>query len=92
MPVQGKININGKNSTGKSIKYTIYDDSMTSEYTNTSRSGSTFNEDILLAPGTHYILMEKDDESAMGPYNFILDYMMNVPTVTAKNLTESIYF
>lgn len=85
MPVQGKIIMDGKNAASDYIRYTIYDDSKTSEYTNRAKAGSNITENISLAPGTHYILIEKEDEKCLGSYKFILDYVMDVPAVTVKN-------
>lgn len=80
LPEASNVSISLTNSTKDTLKYTFYDSSVNSSYTNTVRSGQKADQTIQLAPDTYYLAITKEKDSANGSYNFLISSVKIVET------------
>ena len=75
VPADGLITMNLTNSTGNTVKYTVYDQSMNPAYTNTVGGGNKTSQPVSVKSGDYYLAVAKEDvNKGTGSYTFSIDY------------------
>lgn len=76
VPASGLITLNLTNSTSNTIKYTVYDESLSPAYTNTVRSSEKTSQPVSVKSGDYYLAVAKEDvNKGTGSYTFSIDYI-----------------
>lgn len=74
-PSAGQITLNIMNSTSGTVKYTVYDGSLSPVYTNTVRSSEKTSQPVSVKSGDYYLVIAKEDvNKGTGSYTFSTDY------------------
>lgn len=88
IPADGKVVLDLNNAANGDIRYTFYDSSFNSAYTNVAYEDNKINEAVQLIEGTYYLGI-KNEKDGKGSYTFKLSHIVTIPNApsitTIKN-------
>lgn len=82
IPADGKVTMDLNNATNGDIRYTFYDSSFNSSYSNTTNG--KLNEAVQLIEGTYYLGVKRErTDNGTGSYTFNLSFTITIPNAPA---------